>query len=106
MPSDPTPPALSPQNLEEIRSRQQKALLDAKDFYPQYSPVIIDSLHDVATLLADVERLRTVLKIIREAGNNEDMTACWMQRWAAWGMDSKFPKPTPEPSNILYPHLP
>lgn len=37
------------------------------------------------------------LKTIREAGSNTDTTAQWMQRWAAWAMDQRFPKPTDTP---------
>lgn len=38
------------------------------------------------------------LKMIREAGNNLDPTAQWMQKWAAHGMEpDKFPMPCIEP---------
>lgn len=43
----------------------------------------------------DFEALTAALRIIREAGNNEDQTAQWMQEWAAYAIEPwKFPRPS------------
>jgi len=44
------------------------------------------------------ETLKEALWKIRTAGRNEDLTAQWMQKWAAWGLEpDKWEKPSDEP---------
>lgn len=67
---------------------------------------IAHAREDLPRCLAEIERLQSVLKTIREAGQNDDRTAQWMQRWAAWSMEpTKWPEPTHSPSDFIYPKL-
>lgn len=49
---------ITEQELEEMKARQTRALEDVKGFYPQYSPVFIDALHDLKHCIAEIERLQ------------------------------------------------
>jgi hypothetical protein len=123
MPSDPTPP-LTPEELQEMKGRcfdltTGQVLLgfgmedETEGKFSIYDPwppakrkitkedcqAILTAITSMPRLIAEIERQQMALRIIREAGQNDDDTASWMQRWAAWGMEpNKWPKPTATPS--------
>lgn len=72
---------MTPERLVEIR--RTMAVADK----------IIDGPTMASELLAEVGRLRSVLETIRSAPRNEDSTAKWMQRLAAWALDARWLRP-------------
>jgi hypothetical protein len=61
-PKQPAP--ITGEELEEMKGTRQRALQDLKDFYPQYSPAMVQAVHDLSDCIAEIERLRAALQAI------------------------------------------
>jgi hypothetical protein len=54
------------------------------------------SFEQYKTLLAEHERYKGTLEVIRDAGHNEFPGAQWMQQYAAWALtNGRVPQPKP-----------
>jgi hypothetical protein len=81
------PVMLSPSDIKGAKERYELALEDIKDFYPQYSPITVDSLNDIPELLSHIEALEERLRKAETALKTE-CPACSeaQRRFAASGV--------------------